>query len=99
MPASESSRAAMHMQPLTELVHRIKWDPEFGKGEFALGYYDRIERVERVVPFSSISFDAEGGSFVLQDEDVVARIPLHRVRTVYKDGRVIWQRPARPALE
>ena len=32
------------MQPIHELLHRIKWDLEFGKGEFALGYDDGHDR-------------------------------------------------------
>lgn len=86
------------MQPLEDLLHRIRWDAEFGKGAFALGYYDRIARQEPVVPFTSVSLDPQKpGTFSLQDEDgTVRHIPLHRVRTVYKDGVVIWQRPTLP---
>ena len=85
------------MQPLEALLHRIKWDAEFGKGTFALGYYDRIARTEQIVPFESVALDPErSGTFSVQDEDgFVVHIPLHRVRTVYKDGVVIWQRPQR----
>jgi len=82
------------MQPLETLLHRIKWDAEFGRGEFALGYYDRVARKEQVVPFTSITMDPEKDSFSLLDEDgLVAHIPLHRVRSVYKDGVAIWHRP------
>jgi uncharacterized protein (UPF0248 family) len=86
------------MQPLPDLLHRIMWDPAFGRGEFALGYVDRVAAKEIVVPFSSVALDPGGGSFRLHDddEDVAAHIPLHRVRTVYRNGAVIWQRPARP---
>jgi uncharacterized protein (UPF0248 family) len=86
------------MRPLEELLHRIKWDPEFGKGAFALGYYDRVARQERIIPLESLTMDPQhAGTFSLQDEDgLVAHIPLHRVRTVYKDGLVIWQRPGPP---
>jgi len=86
------------MQLLEELVHRIKWDFEFGQGAFALSYYDRVAHKELIVPFESVTIDPHrGGTFSLQDEDgLVRHIPLHRVRTVYKDGVVIWQRPRRP---
>lgn len=88
------------MQPLQELLHRITWDAEFASGEFALGYHDRVDHQERVVPFASIRIDPGRGSFSVRDENgIVAHIPLHRVRTVYKDGVVIWQRPGRPAGE
>ena len=83
------------MKPLEELLHRIKWDPAFAKSSFALGYWDRVARKEEIVRFESVTMDPERpGMFSLHDEDgLVAHIPLHRVRTVYRDGVVIWQRP------
>lgn len=84
------------MQPLEDLLHRIRWDAEFGKGAFALGYCDRVAQREQIVPFAAVSLDPKKpGMFSVEDEDSVLRqIPLHRVRTVYKDGVVIWQRPS-----
>ena len=35
------------MIPIHELLNRIRWDPEFVKGNFQLGYYDRAE--DRVI--------------------------------------------------
>ncbi len=89
------------MRPLHELLDRIKWDAEFGKGDFAIGYYDRIVHEERIVPFTSISLDSQRPSTLsFQDEDgVVRHIPFHRVRTVYKDNAVIWRRPEPPGAE
>jgi uncharacterized protein (UPF0248 family) len=86
------------MQPLEDLLHRIRWDAEFGKGAYALGYYDRIARQEEIVSFASVRLDPQRpGMFSVEDEDGVLRhIPFHRVRTVYKDGVVIWQRPGPP---
>jgi uncharacterized protein (UPF0248 family) len=85
------------MQPLEELLDRIKWDVEFGKGAFALGYYDRVAHEEHVVRFESVTMDPQRpGTFVVQDETgSIVHIPLHRVRTVFKNGVVIWQRPVR----
>jgi uncharacterized protein (UPF0248 family) len=82
------------MQPLQDLLHRIRWDAEFAKGEFALGYNDRVAGHERIVPFASIGLDSETDTFSVHDEEgFVVRIPLHRVRTVYKNGTAIWRRP------
>jgi uncharacterized protein (UPF0248 family) len=85
------------MQTLEALLHRIQWDAEFGKGAFALGYYDRIAHEERVVALESVTMDArQPKSFLLHDDGgLVAHVPLHRVRTVYKNGVIIWQRPER----
>jgi hypothetical protein len=38
------------MQPIHELINRIRWDSEFAKGSFQLGYYDMTE--DRVDPGS-----------------------------------------------
>ncbi|MFN6960799.1 MAG: DUF504 domain-containing protein, partial [Rhodocyclaceae bacterium] len=32
------------MQPIHELLSRIRWDAEFGQGEFVIGYWDRVDR-------------------------------------------------------
>jgi uncharacterized protein (UPF0248 family) len=88
------------MQPLRDLLNRIKWDPRFGKGAFALGYDDRMARQEKVVALTSITVDSAERSFsVCGDDGVFVRIPLHRVRTVYKDGTPIWRRPQRPGAQ
>jgi uncharacterized protein (UPF0248 family) len=86
------------MQPLQDLLHRIKWDRDFGAGDFAIGYYDRVEHEEKVIPFTAIALDRERPTFSIEDEDGrVVHIPLHRVRTVYKDGLPIWHREHRDA--
>ena len=89
------------MQPLEDLLNRIRWDAEFASGTFALGYVDRIAGREEIVPFSSARFDPQHrGMFSVQDQDgTVHHIPLHRVRAVYKDGVVIWQRPLASAQD
>ncbi len=73
------------MQPLEQLLDRIKWDPAFGSGAFTAAYYDRVLDRELIVPLASLT----------DDED--APIPLHRVRAVYRDGIEIWRRPERIA--
>lgn len=82
------------MIPLQDLLHRIRWDPEFGRGEFILGYYDRVERRILLVPLQEIEFPS-GCPGVLERVDPEGRthtLPLHRVREVYKNGELIWRR-------
>jgi uncharacterized protein (UPF0248 family) len=83
------------MQPIQDLLHRIRWDREFGKGAFAIGYWDRVAGSEQVVPFTSIAFDPDnpGVLLILDPDEERLRIPLHRVRVVYRDGIEIWRRP------
>jgi len=82
------------MQTIKALLDRIRWDPVFGAGEFELGYYDRVERCVMRIPLGELTAPAgEGGFFEFMDEDgEMHSVPLHRIREVYKDGVLIWQR-------
>jgi len=83
------------MIPIHELLNRIRWDSEFARGDFQLGYYDRAEDRIILVPLKEVSFPAEGPqTFQLTDaEGQSHRIPFHREREVYKDSQRIWHRP------
>lgn len=82
------------MIPIQDLLHRIRWDAEFGKGQFVIGYYDRIARRIVRVPFRNIRADsADHFAFSAADADgFVHDVPLHRVREVWRDGMLIWHR-------
>ena len=47
------------MIPIHELLNRIRWDPEFARGCFQLGYYDRAENRVILVPLKDVSFPPE----------------------------------------
>ena len=83
------------MIPIHELLNRVRWDSEFAKGTFELGYYDRTEDRIIMVPLKKVTFPTESPStFELMDpEGQVYRVPFHRVREVYKDAQRIWRRP------
>ncbi len=82
------------MIPIQALLNRIRWDHDFAQGEFVIGYYDRVEDRIIKVPLRELYFDAEDHfSFqVYDDEDELHTVPFHRVKEVYKDGQMIWQR-------
>jgi uncharacterized protein (UPF0248 family) len=82
------------MQTINELLNRIHWDPEFGKGEFELAFLDRVEQQMVRLPFIRISF-VEGEHFFFyyfDDENVEHSVPFHRIKAVYKNGECIWSR-------
>jgi uncharacterized protein (UPF0248 family) len=89
------------MTPIHELLSRIRWDPEFAKGSFELGYYDRAEDRIILVPFKEVTFPSETPStFQLVDpEGQVHRVPFHRVREIYKNSQRIWHRPTSVSAE
>ena len=82
------------MITIRSLVDRIRWDPEFGRAAFTIGYYDRIERKIVSVPLARIHFEP-GNRFsfsAVEPDGSVHEVPFHRVREVYRDGVLIWQR-------
>ena len=86
------------MTPIHELLARIRWDPEFGAAQFAIGYYDRAAQAAVTVPFEHIRFEpGEGFSFEAIAEDGTSHaVPYHRVRSVWRNGELIWHRHAPP---
>lgn len=44
------------MIPIHKLLNRIRWDPEFAKGNLELGYYDRTENRMILVPLKELTF-------------------------------------------
>lgn len=82
------------MIPIHQLLSRIRWDKEFGQGDFVIGYKDRLDdRIVRI-PLREIFFEPDDHfSFDLVDhDDVLHSIPLHRIKEVYKNGKLIWHR-------
>lgn len=88
------SPTADTMLPIHKLLQRIRWDPRFRRGKFEIGYYDRLLNRILVAPLESIEFPRET-PFVFElydDRGELHHIPFHRVRRVYRDGRIIWER-------
>jgi uncharacterized protein (UPF0248 family) len=82
------------MIPIHQLLNRIRWDHEFAQADFRIGYYDRIDNAIIVVPFSQV-FQEPGDHFsvhIVDDEGIWHRVPLHRIKQVYRDDDLIWNR-------
>ena len=83
------------MIPIHELLNKIRWNSEFGKGTFEIGYFDRVAQKIIRVSFKRILLEkGNHATFQLMDANgELLTIPFHRVREVYKDGELIWSRP------
>lgn len=88
------------MIPIQELLSRIRWDPEFGRGQFIIGYCDRVKAQIVEVPLARIVFETESPSLfeAIEADGSVHSVPYHRVREVYRDGELIWQRSEPPVV-
>jgi len=82
------------MQSIHELLDRIHWDTEFGRGYFEIGYSDRMGKEIIRVSFNEVTqLPGKKFSFHVFDEDGLAQcVPMHRIHEVYKDGELIWKR-------
>ncbi len=82
------------MQPIHELLNRIHWDKEFGKGEFDLWFLDHIEKELIKLSLREITFIPGDHYFFhyMDEEGEEHSVPFHRIKAVYKDGAVIWHR-------
>ncbi len=83
------------MRTIREILNRIRWDERFGAGAFEIGYHDRVRNEILRVPFLNIEMRSGNAfSFELETLDGDRKsIPFHRVRAVWKDGELIWERP------
>ena len=82
------------MIPIHELLARIRWDKEFGKNNFVIGYWDRLESKVIHTDLREITWNARNPAFfdLMDEEGVTHSIPFHRVREVWRNGELIWQR-------
>lgn len=82
------------MQPIHELLNRMHWDEEFAKGDFELGFLDRVEEKIIRLSFRNIVF-AQGDHYFfhyMDENDIEHDVPFHRIKAVYKNGELIWHR-------
>lgn len=87
------------MTPIHELLARIRWDPEFGAAQFVIGYYDRVGHTLVKLPLERLRFEP-GDSFAFEasaEDGTRHSVPCHRVRSVWRDGELIWHRHPPPA--
>ena len=84
------------MIPIQELLSRIRWDEAYGNADFVIGYYDRTQ--DRIVsaPLKELYFEKEDHfDFQLVDDmGETHTIPLHRIRQVFRNGELVWERHA-----
>ena len=85
------------MLPLHQLLKRIRWDPEFGRGRFRIAYADHLAGGLVAIELSEFHVDPDNPFMfdVIDETGEKHSIPFHRVKQVFKDDVLIWQRQAR----
>jgi uncharacterized protein (UPF0248 family) len=84
------------VRPIHELLNRIRWDEDFARGDFVIGYYDRVTDGIIEVAVHDVFFEPDDHFcfYLVDDSGETHSVPLHRIRDVYRNGERIWHRDA-----
>lgn len=77
------------MMHIREFLHKIRWDPNEDSEMYTVVYLDFGE--EREIPYAAIT-DISTNFMTVNRAGQEVDIPLHRIRKVKKEGRVVWHR-------
>ena len=78
------------MQPIHQLLNKIKWDKRENPGDYSIFYFDRVLNKLVQIPYNKIK--RIEGSFMVLDNEEESNIPLHRIKKVAKNNAVVWER-------
>ena len=76
------------MISIHELLNKIKWDKNLNPEEYKLYYLDRITNSLKEIKFIQIK-EFSVFSLIVEKNNNDVDIPLHRIREVKKDGKII----------
>lgn len=79
------------MQYILDLLNKIKWDKRENPADYTIGYEDKILKKIIEIPYTAIK-RIEGTFFIIDRDEEEVNIPMHRIREVKKQGKVIWER-------
>ena len=82
------------MIPIHRLLARIRWNPAFGRGRFELAYVDHRKKSLVRLPLERVWTSPEDhfACVALEPDGSIHDVPFHRVRKVWRDGKLIWSR-------
>ncbi len=73
-----------------DLLNKIRWDSKLKPEEYTIVYFDRILEKSFEIPFTSIS--RQSTFIVIKKDNQEVNIPLHRIKQVKRNGKVVWER-------
>ena len=78
------------MQPIQNLLNKIKWDKRENPEQYIIFYFDRILNKLIKIPYTKIK-RLEGSFMALVNEEE-PNIPLHRIKKVMKNNVIVGER-------
>ncbi|HID71237.1 MAG TPA: DUF504 domain-containing protein [Thermoplasmata archaeon] len=82
------------IKPIHLLLNEIKWNKNLKMEDYEIGYYDRVKKKIIRIRLTDVKFDrGDHFTFALKSrEGKEVRIPYHRIKRVWKNGEIIWER-------
>ena len=72
---------------ILDLLNKIKWDQNLNPEEYTIIYKDRVNSLLKEIKFKNIkSFN----NLTIELEN--REIPLHRIKEIKQDKKIIWKR-------
>lgn len=78
------------MITIKNLLNKIRWDKRENPEDYIISYYDRI--FKKLIHLNFKDLKIKDDYIILFKEREEINIPLHRIRKVMKNGKLIWQR-------
>ncbi len=79
------------MISIIDLLNKIKWDKNLNPDEYSLFYLDRITKGLIEIRYKDIK-RIEDNFLILERDNKEVNIPLHRIRRVERNNKLIWER-------
>ena len=73
-----------------DLLNKIRWDKNLDPKEFTIVYFDRIH--QKTFEISFLAMGRSGNFFTIKTGGGESYIPLHRIKEVKRNGKIIWKR-------
>lgn len=72
------------------MLDKIKWANKFNPEEITLTYFDRILNKNIEIRYQEIK--VEDNFIIIEKDNKISEIPLHRLREIRNKGTIIWSR-------
>jgi uncharacterized protein (UPF0248 family) len=74
-----------------EILNKIKWDKSEEPDKCSVFYIDRISKKLEKIEFRDIK-NIEGNFLVIEKNSEEVEIPIHRIREIRNEDKLIWRR-------
>jgi len=79
------------MQTIKDLLNKIKWNNREKEEDYSIVYLDRVENKKKEIRYINIK-SIDGNFMIFQHGLYDVHVPLHRIREVKKNNKVVWKR-------